>query len=123
MALTMVKPGTQREAKPAGDRTARGKLRQDKSSGGRKPRSGEPHSGKRRDRGEKGDRPKPKTRQAKPRRPKPVAPITEGMLQGKEAMRTFGDLAQFFQANPEEDEPDGNDTEKSDQEKNGPTAE
>ena len=39
------------------------------------------------------------------------------MLKGKEAMRTFGDLSQFFQAQPEEDEPAKDETEKGGTEK------
>jgi uncharacterized protein len=132
VGLTMVKPGTPREAKPTGDRRPRSKSRGDKPSGGRKPRSGEARSGQRRSgqgrsgqrRGAQGDRPKP--RQTKPRKPKPVVPITDGMLKGNEAMRTFGDLAQFFQAQPE-DEPAKDNAEKGaekvNEEKNRPTAE
>ena len=144
VGLTMVKPGTPREGKPTGDRPPRGKSRREKPSGDRKPRSGESRSGNRRGRAQQGDRPKrdvrhAKPRPSKPRKPKPVAPITDSMLQGKEAMRTFGDLAQFFQAGSTEDEsggkspggkddPSGKDdikkdnTEKGDQEQNGPTA-
>ncbi len=33
---------------------------------------------------------------AKPRKPKHVVPITEEMKSGREPMRTFGDLKQFF---------------------------
>jgi uncharacterized protein len=40
----------------------------------------------------------PQSRPPQPRpRPRPVVPLTEGMKAGKEPMRTFGDLMQFFE--------------------------
>src|SRR5208282_3179486 len=41
-------------------------------------------------------RPPPRPRPA----PKPVIPITDAMKTGKEPMRTFGDLFQFYQHKP-----------------------
>src|SRR5205085_1253022 len=38
-------------------------------------------------------RPKPK--------PKPLIPLTKAMKEGKEPLRTFGDLMQFYQSNAE----------------------
>ncbi len=41
---------------------------------------------------------RPQSRPPQPRpRPRPVVPLTEGMKAGKEPMRTFGDLVQFFE--------------------------
>jgi hypothetical protein len=41
----------------------------------------------------------------RPSKPKPVKPISEDMLTGDKPMRSFSDLAQFFQKNkPGEDE-------------------
>ena len=37
----------------------------------------------------------------RPRKPKPVKPITEGMLEGKEPMRSFSDLVQFVKGTPD----------------------
>ena len=39
------------------------------------------------------------------RKPKPMIPITEDMKKGKEPMRTFGDLMQFFVAETDEKDP------------------
>ena len=39
---------------------------------------------------------------SKPRRPKPVKPITDDMLQGAEPMRSFSDLAQFYDKKPDD---------------------
>jgi uncharacterized protein len=39
-------------------------------------------------------------------KPKPVKPITDGMLKGKEPMRSFSDLAQFVSNKPTESEDD-----------------
>jgi hypothetical protein len=41
-------------------------------------------------------KPKPKPK------PKPVVPITDAMADGKEPMRTFSDLQQFFQRKQDE---------------------
>jgi uncharacterized protein len=38
-------------------------------------------------------------------KPKPIIPITEEMKKGKEPMRTFGDLMQFFEAKTEDTKP------------------
>ena len=88
--------------------------RRDEGQGrGARPGSRPPRPDTRRDEGgpPSGDRPpRGKTRyhdrgprpayQPKPQ-PKPVIPITEDMKKGKEPMRTFGDLMQFFQAKEE----------------------
>ena len=38
----------------------------------------------------------------KPKKPKPAPPITKGMMEGSEPMRTFGDLMQFYQKKKED---------------------
>jgi uncharacterized protein len=46
------------------------------------------------------------TWQPKPKaKPKPVVPITDAMADGREPMRTFSDLQQFFQRKRQEDRP------------------
>ena len=49
------------------------------------------------------DRPKRKSK------PRPVKPITDGMLEGKEPMRSFSDLAQFVKSSPKKKSDDGKD--------------
>ncbi len=51
------------------------------------------------------DRPKHKSK------PKPVKPITESMLEGKEPMRSFSDLAQFVKSTPKKKGDSGEDSE------------
>lgn len=54
-----------------------------------------------------GQRPKNKPKFSKPKGPpKPVVPITDAMAQGREPMRTFSDLQQFFQRKKEGDKSD-----------------
>jgi hypothetical protein len=47
--------------------------------------------------GDKRSRPRHEGASRPPAKPKPVKPITDEMLQGKKPMRSFSDLAQFFQ--------------------------
>jgi len=105
VSLTMIPPGAQRSgprrrATPEGKPPSEG-ARQPRSE--RKPKDGRPPRSK-------GKRP-PKQQHKPRRRPKPVVPITEEMKSGKEPMRSFSDLAQFFEAK-EEDSPDGNQGDK-----------
>ena len=39
-------------------------------------------------------------------KPKPVVPITDAMADGREPMRTFSDLQQFFKKKRENDRPE-----------------
>jgi protein Tex len=55
-------------------------------------------------RDQQGPAPKPKF-SAPPRKIKPVVPITSAMKEGKEPLRTFGDLKQFLEAKPPEPPP------------------
>ncbi|MFO0820986.1 MAG: Tex-like N-terminal domain-containing protein [Pirellulales bacterium] len=66
--------------------------------GGDRPSGGPPQGGR---------PPRPATPNVtKPKKPKPAPPITKGMIEGSEPMRTFGDLMQFFQKKKEGDEPE-----------------
>lgn len=69
--------------------------------------SGKPRGGGRGGRNQKSDRAsKPRSFEVKPKRRKPKAPavpITDAMKEGKEPMRTFGDLAQFFTTDKADD--------------------
>jgi len=94
VSLTMLPPGSERAdsrrgSKPGsrGERPARSDSGE-KSPTARKPRpKGPPRSRAKR---------APKTRYKPKSRSKPVVPITEAMKAGTEPMRTFGELAQFF---------------------------
>lgn len=75
--------------------------REPKAKSFRKPRSQKPSG--RRDGRRDGKRDGSGKRFSKPRRaPKPVKPITDDMLEGAEPMRSFSDLAQFFDKKPED---------------------
>ena len=89
VSLTMIPPGSERKGPPP----RRGKPEQ--AVGDRPPRA-------RQDRRPRGKGP-PRHGQAKPSveykpKPKPVTPISDEMKTGKKPMRSFSDLAQFFQA-------------------------
>lgn len=97
--------GQQRGRGPGGDRRPRPEGQQEQGRGGpgpqagapprredRRPRRGGPPGSGQRPQGQ-GYRPPPK--------PKPIIPITDDMKKGKEPMRTFGDLMQFFEAKKE----------------------
>ncbi|MFZ5829842.1 MAG: Tex-like N-terminal domain-containing protein [Planctomycetota bacterium] len=127
VSLTMVRPGSERprhpryerqggrppegaaagQGPPAGARHDRGQRppRPAGPRGDRPPREGAPPQGgrdrggrpPRHDRGPyRGPPQRPRYELPKPK-PKPLVPITEGMKQGKEPMRTFGDLLQFYE--------------------------
>jgi uncharacterized protein len=101
VSLTAVKPGTEtpreeRKDKPkTGDRTQKPTKPEGKPSGRRA--EGKPQ-GKR----GKGGRPKPAQRESK--KPKPVRPITDAMVEGKEPMRSFSDLLQFYERKSSDEE-------------------
>ncbi len=91
VSLTMVPPGAEKPAPPRRGKPEEGRgerpprPRQDRRAKGKPPRRGE---GQGRPAFE--HRPKP--------RPKPVTPITDEMKKGKAPLRSFSDLAQFFEA-------------------------
>ena len=82
-----------------------GQPRRDRES--RRPRSGEAPGRKRPPKGKGPPRHKgaPKPGYRPQSRPKPVVPLTDEMKTGKEPMRTFGDLAQFFNRQDRDDDP------------------
>ncbi len=92
VSLTAIPPGTERPRPPKQERRPRGE-RPPAGSAGRKPRRERPRG--------KADRPAGKSRrpsggwQSKPK--VKAAPITKAMAEGREPMRTFSDLQQFFQ--------------------------
>ena len=91
VALTMIEPGTE-QSPPERPRAKRSK--KPKST----PRPAKPP---RRPAERRGKLP-PKPVRKKPK--KPAAPITEAMAEGKEPMRTFGDLLQFYARKSEDDD-------------------
>jgi uncharacterized protein len=127
VALTMIEPGTERP-KPARPPRKRGR-RQDgphapqpqaaqsgapegaaAPAGGQRPQQ----APRRREKPQRGDRRGPPQRQPRTgayekRAPKQRVPITEAMAEGKEYLRSFGDLLQFHQKKkeppPKPDEP------------------
>ena len=96
VSLTAIEPGTEKpkQRRESGDRDQR---KRDSKPQRRRPRGG----GENNERGKsrkfargKGQ----KSREYKPKSPpKPVVPITREMEEGKEPMRTFGDLKQLFE--------------------------
>lgn len=130
VSLTMIPPGTQREGGP---RRGRPQRRDAAAEAGAQAPVGTPAGppqGRRPRRG-RGGAPqgapatttatpppsRPPQRSGPPRkseRPKPLVPITKKMLQSKEPMRTFGDLLQFVQKKPAEDEVSESEKKESD---------
>lgn len=88
VSLTAVQPGTE---KPRPERNPKPPQAQQERRPQHKPHATRPVQSPRHERPKRG-----KTIVAKS--PKPVVPITEAMRDGKEPMRTFGDLMQFFDA-------------------------
>jgi len=115
VSLTMVRPGSERPRhpphadKPSGERGGRPAEGAAASAGSGAPRGPRPPRPAQ-DRPPRPPRsksppprrgPPPKPRQQPPKpRPKPLIPITEAMKKGKEPMRTFGDLLQFYEQKP-----------------------
>ena len=96
VSLTAIKPGTERPASP--------KKQQRTEQGKQQPRPPRKPQATR-----KGKKDIKRPRQRKP--PKPVVPITEDMAKGREPMRTFGDLKQFYEKKKTPDEePTGGET-------------
>lgn len=125
VSLTMIPPGRQRTGQRRPDRPparaaeSSGSEAAPESAGrppaqrpprpqreGRPPqREGRPHGRGGPPRGKPDRPPRPQEFRPKPRPPKPVTPITDEMKTGKAPMRSFSDLAQFFQVK-KEDAPD-----------------
>ena len=118
VSLTMVAPGTDRtppqrrekpraEARPPAEQAAaQGQAtapppRRDR--GPRRPHGAErPQPSGARGRQSRGSKPKPS---GPPKKPKPHVPITHGMIEGKEPLRTFGDLKQLFDLKHSDEKP------------------
>jgi uncharacterized protein len=101
----MIPPGSKPSRPPRESKSRRSERssRPPRGSGDRKSRGkGGPPRGKGRHSARTTYTPKP--------RPKPLKPLTESMKKGKEPMRTFGDLLQFYEM--KKDEGKGGDAEK-----------
>jgi uncharacterized protein len=121
VSLTMVRPGSQRprpprrDEKPARQHGGQPQVGAAAAEGGgsrgqrpAKDRPARPPKSKSSP-PRKGPPPKPRYQPPKPR-PKPLVPLTDAMKAGKEPMRTFGDLLQFYeqkQQGPDDSQPDG----------------
>jgi protein Tex len=111
VSLTMIQPGIKQEEPKKSRRSRKPDYRKNKdeqssdrkkegrSEGGRPPRRGRGGRDQSRRSEKVAYRPKPQK--------KPVVPITDQMKKGKEPMRSFGDLAQFFDGNEESKETGG----------------
>lgn len=102
VSLTAIKPGTEtsREERRDKSRPARRDRQTRKPEG--KPR-GRRAEGKQQGRHAKGG--KPKYERRRPRKKKaPAPPITDAMVEGKEPMRSFSDLLQFYERKSTDDE-------------------
>jgi uncharacterized protein len=101
VSLTAIKPGTER---PPQQRPSRSRARKPD----RKPDAQQRPKGGRRPDAKSGKVPAPKHRsqQRKPKRPKVVKPITKEMEEGKEPLRSFSDLMQFYQKKQTDEDSD-----------------
>ena len=104
VSLTAIKPGTERpppERKertvPAGRPEGRSEGRSGRPPQGRRPEGRQPY-------GQRGGGGRPRTTEVRPSKPKPVRPITDAMVEGKEPMRSFSDLMQFYVRKSDDDE-------------------
>ncbi|MEM9943512.1 MAG: helix-hairpin-helix domain-containing protein [Planctomycetota bacterium] len=102
--LTAVPPGTKVGRKPNSRKNSRSKSgqnsRQKSGSDSRFARKDKRRSGSKESR-------KQRSQHSRNRTSKPVKPITDGMLKGKEPMRSFSDLAQFVTQKKDPKESDG----------------
>jgi uncharacterized protein len=120
VALTMVAPGTERE-RPQRERRPRRKPQPQKvaapaAEGQAAPprersRSDRPRTDRPKRRPDRDRRPPPRSGTYEKRAAKTLVPITKKMEEGKEYLRSFGDLLQFHQKKQEpKSEPDGTPT-------------
>jgi uncharacterized protein len=95
ISLTAIRPGTE---KPKPERHPKPQQREEKKKPEQIPQFATKEKKGRRDKGKTrgGDRKRSGAWQPKSK-PKPVVPITEAMAAGREPMRTFSDLQQFYQ--------------------------
>lgn len=110
VSLTAIKPGTEkargeRDGRPARpQKESRPPRRRDKAAVKKKPATGGRRDSKRAKSG------KHSRSFEKKRKPKPVKPITDAMAEGREPMRTFSDLAQFFEKKTTPEDQDQNES-------------
>lgn len=108
VSLTAIKPGTERppperrERPPAADRPERRPEGRQEGRPGRPPQGRRPEG--RSQQGQRGGGGRPRVTEVRPSKPKPVRPITDAMAQGKEAMRSFSDLLQFYERKSDDEE-------------------
>ncbi|MFM7245282.1 MAG: Tex-like N-terminal domain-containing protein [Planctomycetaceae bacterium] len=113
VSLTMIPPGirerqqrreeARREQKERKARRAEEPAQAPPNAGGQPPRPQRPPSRQRPQRGDRPSRPPaPRVYEAKPKAPR--TPISTKMQEGKEPLRTFGDLMQFFEKRQHEDD-------------------
>jgi uncharacterized protein len=128
VALTMIAPGTEKE-RPQRERKPRRKAQLPEvavaAAGGEgqatpprerteRPRSDRPRSDRPKQRQERDRRPPPRPGAYEKRATKPLVPITKAMEEGKEYLRTFGDLLQFHKKK-QEPKPDSDGISTNDQ--------
>jgi uncharacterized protein len=102
VSLTAIEPGTET---PPQQRPGRGRQRsktERKPEGKRRPRGGNRPDAQAR----KVPPPKHRSHQRTPKRPKAVKPITKEMEDGKEPLRSFSDLMQFYQKKQTDEDSD-----------------
>ncbi len=114
VSLTAIKPGTERppqerkerappagrpEGRSEGRSEGRGEGRPGRAPQGRRSEGRQPYGQRG---GGGGDR--PRVTEVRPSKPKPIKPITDAMAQGKEPMRSFSDLLQFYDRKPDDEE-------------------
>ncbi|MCA9204283.1 MAG: S1 RNA-binding domain-containing protein, partial [Planctomycetales bacterium] len=97
VSLTAIAPGSEKPRQPRGPaRPATGEPRRKKPAREQRPRPAQGHG-----KPPRSQRP-PKSKVVKPRVPAP--PITQDMVEGKEPMRSFSDLLQFYSKKQEPDD-------------------
>jgi len=110
VSLTAIKPGTEkargeRDGRPdRPQKESRPPRRRDRAAVKKKHATGGRRDSKRAKSG------KHSRSFEKKRKPKPVKPITDAMAEGREPMRTFSDLAQFFEKKATPEDQDQNET-------------
>jgi uncharacterized protein len=93
VSLTAIEPGTQQppEARPRPEKKRSRKPPRERSG----PPAKRPQAG--RGKGKGRSAPEKAQKGRRPRKPKPAKPITKEMQEGKEPLRSFSDLMQFYQ--------------------------
>jgi len=101
VALTMIEPGTEQKRPERGEpRSTPARTESGGGGAGRQPPPSQPP--RKREAAKPPREPRPRTYVAAAK--KPAKPITKEMKEGKEPLRTFGDLKQFFESREAKDE-------------------